>query len=130
MQVQSRGTSSTEIEKLTLHFSNERTLLAWIRAATALLGFGYAVARFALYLDERSLGGGASRVSATYAGGFAMTVAGLLALVLASLRYRANARGIDMGSAPRTHEAYVYTFASLVALSGLLLVILLLELGQ
>ena len=30
--------------------ANERTLLAWLRTALALMGFGFVVARFGLYL--------------------------------------------------------------------------------
>jgi len=114
-------------ERMAQHFSNERTFLAWIRTATALMGFGYAVARFALYLDAGAQG--ERRTSATYFGGLAMTFAGLVALVLSTSRYRANRRGIDSGGVPRAHEAYVYTFTVLVGLTGLLLLVLLIRGG-
>jgi putative membrane protein len=32
------------------HLANQRTLLAWIRTAIALMGLGFVVARFALFL--------------------------------------------------------------------------------
>jgi len=35
--------------------SEERTLLAWIRTGLALMGFGFVVARFGLFLRELSL---------------------------------------------------------------------------
>lgn len=35
-----------------LYFAAERTLLAWIRTGLALMGFGFVVARFALFLPE------------------------------------------------------------------------------
>jgi putative membrane protein len=111
------------VDRFSLHFSNERTFLAWIRTATALMGFGYAVARFALYLADK---GEAHRTSVTYIGGLAMTLAGMIALVLSASRYRANARGIERGGSPRTHEGYLYTFAALIGITGILLVILLL----
>lgn len=34
------------------YFAAERTLLAWIRTGLALMGFGFVVARFGLFLQE------------------------------------------------------------------------------
>jgi putative membrane protein len=34
------------------HLANQRTLLAWIRTAISLMGLGFVVARFALFLRE------------------------------------------------------------------------------
>jgi putative membrane protein len=34
------------------HAANERTLLAWIRTGIALMAFGFAIARFGLFLQE------------------------------------------------------------------------------
>lgn len=36
-------------------FAAERTLLAWIRTGLALMGFGFVVARFGLFLNEIAL---------------------------------------------------------------------------
>jgi putative membrane protein len=118
-------------QRFTLHFSNERTFLAWVRTAAALMGFGYVIARFALYLDQRADGAvdGTVRGAATYIGGIGMTIAGLVALLMSTRRYRAHARGIDCGLSPRTHDGYVYAFAILVGVAGLLLMALLLRGG-
>jgi len=35
-----------------IHFAAERTLLAWIRTGLAMMGFGFVVARFGLFLQE------------------------------------------------------------------------------
>jgi len=35
-----------------LHFAAERTFLAWIRTGLALMGFGFVVARFGIFLRE------------------------------------------------------------------------------
>lgn len=35
-----------------VYFAAERTLLAWIRTGLALMGFGFAIARFGLFLRE------------------------------------------------------------------------------
>ena len=34
------------------HAANERTLLAWVRTGLALMAFGFAIARFGLFLRE------------------------------------------------------------------------------
>ncbi len=99
----------TEAERLSLRLSNERTLLAWIRTATVLVALGYVIAHVA---------------------GLTMTVAGLIALVIAAARYQANARGIDGNLSPRAHDGYVYGFAMLVTMIAMLLLILLLVVGE
>lgn len=40
-----------------VRFAAERTLLAWMRTGLALMGFGFVVARFGLFLREIALAG-------------------------------------------------------------------------
>lgn len=40
------------IERVREHQANERTFLAWLRTAIALIAFGFAIARFGLFLRE------------------------------------------------------------------------------
>ena len=51
----------TEIERQTddprVRFAAERTLLAWMRTGLALMGFGFVVARFGLFLREIAAAG-------------------------------------------------------------------------
>lgn len=37
------------------HLANERTFLAWIRTSIAIMGFGFVVVKFALFIKEISL---------------------------------------------------------------------------
>ncbi len=37
------------------HLANERTFLAWIRTSIALMGFGFVIVKFALFLTQISL---------------------------------------------------------------------------
>jgi putative membrane protein len=67
----------------------ERTLLAWIRTGIALMGFGFVVARFGLFLRELTAASahiniGGSNASAT---GVALVGAGIVLNVWASVRH-------------------------------------------
>src|SRR4029077_3132211 len=44
------------------YFAAERTLLAWIRTGLALMGFGFVVARFGMFLQQLHIAGHASSV--------------------------------------------------------------------
>jgi putative membrane protein len=45
-----------------IYLAAERTLLAWIRTGLAMMGFGFVVARFALYLGDLPLSAAGSPV--------------------------------------------------------------------
>ena len=47
-----RSTTSFDPPDPRILFAAERTLLAWIRTGLALMGFGFVVARFGLFLRE------------------------------------------------------------------------------
>jgi putative membrane protein len=49
------GTSTSGELDPRVRFAAERTLLAWIRTGLALMGFGFVVARFGLFLRELGL---------------------------------------------------------------------------
>ncbi|MEO8797359.1 MAG: DUF202 domain-containing protein [Polyangiaceae bacterium] len=72
------------------HAANERTMLAWLRTGVALMAFGFAIARFALFLREFA----AAREAVPAHGlgstwfGVALVVSGLLINVGATFRFR------------------------------------------
>ena|ERR1700722_12659752 len=88
------------IERYSDHAANERTFLAWVRTAIAIMAFGFVVAKFDLFLRIA----GASAATKTVLGGrqFVGDVAGLLLIllgaammVLAAVRFRKTAADID-----------------------------------
>lgn len=68
----------------------ERTLLAWLRTGIALMGFGFVVARFGLFLRElaRIAGQPAPHHLDSGVMGVAVVAAGVAVNLWASLRYR------------------------------------------
>jgi putative membrane protein len=77
----------------------ERTLLAWIRTGIALMGFGFVVARFGLFLRELARVGGHAvnqRVDGA-ALGMLVVGAGVVVNVWASLRHRRIVRQLHEG---------------------------------
>jgi putative membrane protein len=73
------------------YLAEERTLLAWIRTSLALMGFGFVVARFGLFLQEMRIAQGNIQpethlVSRWF--GTALIVAGILVNLSAIRRHR------------------------------------------
>ena len=76
------------------HLANERTLFAWIRTALALMGLGFVVARFGLFLRSVALQQGSASPTGTSASeliGVLLVAAGVL-LTGVSLRRFLRAR--------------------------------------
>jgi putative membrane protein len=58
-----------EMQDPRTYFAAERTFLAWIRTGLGLMGIGFAVARFSLFLREFQQSGAAQSLAAQGAGG-------------------------------------------------------------
>src|SRR6476661_2637477 len=72
-----------------IYFVAERTLLAWIRTGVAMMGFGFVVARFGLFLRELALTGAGiatPHLNAPYVG-IGMVFLGVIVNAAATLRY-------------------------------------------
>jgi putative membrane protein len=103
------------------HLANERTLLAWARTSIAIIGLGFIVARFGLLLRE--LGATNPRPAPTGVStdfGVALTVCGVIVLLLSLQRYRTVGDGIERNEYSWTpHLAIALTLA--LATVGVLL---------
>ena len=101
----------------------ERTLLAWIRTGLAMMGFGFVVARFGLWLRALAAAAPAeppsrSHLSAWF--GFALVLLGVAANAVAAVRHRRYVRDLDAGIAdPALDPMLVVTLAAVLAAIGL-----------
>ena len=82
------------------HAANERTFLAWVRTAIAVMAFGFVIERFDLFLQvvapQLALKA-ATPHSESFANmaGLAFIAIGVLMVAVAGFRFRATARDID-----------------------------------
>jgi len=73
-----------------IYFAAERTFLAWIRTGLALMGFGFVVARFGLFLRESAAAGHAPAVKSygfSIWAGTAMVLLGVFISLTSALRH-------------------------------------------
>src|SRR5438067_7871149 len=74
-----------------IYFAAERTLLAWVRTGIAMMGFGFVVARFGLFLRELAAAREHSPVAppggVSLAVGTALVVLGVLVNAGAALKH-------------------------------------------
>ena len=85
------------------HAANERTYLAWVRTAIAVMAFGFLIERFDLFLASLSHLVGKAVAGAHLRGaewaGLLLIVFGALIIVLATLRFLRCRRSIEAGQA-------------------------------
>lgn len=116
-------------ETLRLHLASERTLLAWIRTGISLMGFGFAIARFGVFLrqlaeSENTQIRAADALGSAWAG-TALVALGMLASLSATVRYGLVRRAIDRGEVGAPRAVVVYLVGGVSTLVGLALSILL-----
>ena len=81
-----------------VYFAAERTLLAWVRTAIAMMGLGFVVAKFGLFLNEigRMQGVVASRSpGASQWFGTVLVVVGVVTILCAAANHNRTLRSLD-----------------------------------
>src|SRR5688572_6159834 len=83
------------------HLANERTFLAWIRTSIALMGFGFVIVKFAVFMRQMFFMMGGSAVSASKGFsaeiGIIMVITGAIITGLAYWRYRTIEKQLNNG---------------------------------
>lgn len=105
------------------HSANERTFLAWVRTAIAVMAFGFIVEKFDLFLEiaAPSLAGRALSLPGQKFGniaGLALIVFGTAMVVIAVVRFLINAKSID------SEETLTHSGSRIDVALGVLLVFL------
>jgi len=112
------------IERFSDHAANERTFLAWVRTAIAVMAFGFLVEKFDLFLEiasqtlaRRTLSAGGQLVGNI--AGLILIGLGAATIVLAILRFRKTAMEIDSPETlPGSGERLDVVLAGLLVMLG------------
>ena len=106
-----------------LYMAAERTFLAWLRTGIALMGFGFVVARFALFLRELAL---SNPAIPNRPGGFSLPVGvaliamGMLVNVVSAVRHARYIRALDEGNFRSAFGSrFAYLLGAVLAAIGL-----------
>jgi putative membrane protein len=106
-----------------IYLAAERTFLAWLRTGIALMGFGFVVARFGLFLREMEANQQPvkpSNVSFSLPAGVLLIFLGVFVMVLAAVRHQRFIRAIDRGEFRQVFSpASGFWLAGLLALIGM-----------
>jgi len=106
------------------HLAAERTFLAWIRTGIALMGFGFVVARFGLFLEQlrviQGVPAAQSRPLSLWLG-TALITAGIVTNVLSARNHARLVRELNQAaparSRPATQAIVVAVFLALIGLA-------------
>jgi putative membrane protein len=94
------------IERYSDHAANERTFLAWVRTAIAIMAFGFVVEKFDLFLRLAGVQSEAKTLPGSHSfigdiAGLALIALGGAMMVFAALRFRQTAADIDAAEVRR-----------------------------
>src|SRR5688500_6041959 len=109
------------------HLANERTFLAWIRTAIAIMAFGFVVVKFSLFVKQLTLlfSEGPIAVPAKgYSGlmGIGLVVLGAIICALSYLQYKKTERQLNNDS--YSSKAPLVVWLTIVLLIGSIFLVL------
>ena len=111
------------IKRYSDHAANERTFLAWVRTAIAVMAFGFVIERFDLFLEaiasQRQPALNSSGSTFANAAGLAFIAIGVAMIVISGFRFARTAKGIETeNEVPSTGERFDLALAMLIGLLG------------
>jgi putative membrane protein len=103
-----------------IYFAAERTFLAWLRTGLALMGIGFAVSRFGLFLRQIQLGQPhvVHSTGASLYSGVALVLLGVLVNVTAVVHHVRTTRRLRAGTWTPGLSFHAVTLALLLAAVG------------
>jgi len=107
------------------YMANERTFLAWIRTSIALMGFGFVIVKFSLFLKEIALlleAADASTKGYSAMVGVVMVAIGVIIAVLAFIQYKKHEKQLNHDT--YTSSSKLSLFTTLIILTGGVILIL------
>lgn len=114
-----------------VYFAAERTLLAWIRTGLAMMGFGFVVARFGLFLREMGVvrdapapNGGASLWAGT-----ALVLLGVIVNLYAAVAHARFSARFHRGEREPHDPRFAIILSGVLALVGIALAVYLIVRG-
>lgn len=113
-----------KVDRQREHQANERTFLAWLRTSVALIGFGFAIARFSLFLRQLQASvthqeATAGRLFGSENLGVGLVIFGIIMVVLAAWRYNQVFWQIERGSY-QPNRLMVWMTTGVVVILGVL----------
>ncbi|MGA8669074.1 MAG: DUF202 domain-containing protein [Terracidiphilus sp.] len=109
------------------YLAAERTLLAWIRTGLALMGFGFVVARFGLFLQQLQLVRGMSPTKVYGLSlwlGTALIAVGIVVNLFAGFHHLQLVRRLDRGETSSSHSTIqAVAVAFFLALIGVVMAV-------
>lgn len=110
-----------------VYLAAERTLLAWIRTGLTVVGMGFVVARFGLFLRMIQNGAATRSTIGSTAIGVGLVLLGSAALVLSAWQHIRFARSLEPADRPASYLSFWSVgFALILAAVGALLAVYLL----
>jgi putative membrane protein len=113
------------IKRYSDHAANERTFLAWVRTAIAVMAFGFVIERFDLFLQVAAPQIALKQIAPhgqkfANAAGLAFIAIGVVTIVIAGVRFVQTTKAIETDDVvPSSGERFDLTLAVLIGLLGL-----------
>ncbi len=112
------------IKRYSDHAANERTFLAWVRTAIAVMAFGFVIERFDVFLQIAAPQMASQQLAPhgqkfANAAGLAFIGIGVVMIIIAGIRFAGIAKQIESEEAvPSPGERFDLALAALIGLLG------------
>ncbi|NJN85739.1 MAG: DUF202 domain-containing protein [Leptolyngbyaceae cyanobacterium SL_7_1] len=122
-----------KVDRQREHQANERTFLAWLRTSIALISFGFAIARFGIFLRQldQTLTQQPNQSGSLFSSeslGISLVMFGVFLIAMAAWRYRAVFRQIEQGDY-QPNSVIIWVVTAIAMTLGLLSIPLLIWRG-